>query len=534
MLNSLKADIKKMQAEQEAYNRARTEKHVHIDFENYTIELLDQFHGVKYVPTSTALKFHSRDDRVRVLRGHVGSGKTTMCAAELIFRAAAMPPCKDGVRRSRWALIRNTYGDLIKTTLHTWKQWWQHLGHVRERQSPSYSIIHTFNDGNGVIEMELLPIALDNTIDITKHLKSLEVTGVFLNELAELHRLVLDFFSGGRLPRFPRKVDFSEEIQERMPMYWSGIFSDTNPPEEDSWIYNLFEVERPTGYIMINQPPAVLKIDGEYIINPDAENVRNIPNGEQEFVKMTYGKSDNFINVYLMGNYGTISEERVVYTNYNDNLHSDDNLTIYQNIPLILSADLGTVAPTILLSQFANGRFFALKEFCGQFMTIDELCESSVMPYLRQHCDGMRLQVCLHDPADTYDGAAQLRKFFEGIVTPAPTNSIELRIGAVSSMLNKLVGGKPMFMIDRSGCPQLRKGFNGKYFYRKLKVIGEERYTDEPHKNHPFSDCMDCLAYACSYMSKELELYGFNKEDDEYYRYKLKEQRNDVNRITGY
>jgi hypothetical protein len=511
-------------------------QNVVIDYDKYTIEIVDRYNTdvVRYVPTTTALKFHSLDDRVRVVRGHVGSGKTTMMCAEIIFRACAMPPCRDGIRRSRWAVIRNTYGDLVKTTIHTWNQWWRYLGKQVVKQTPSYSIVHTFNDGKGIIEMELLPIALDNAVDVTKHLKSLEVTGVFLNELSELHPLVLTFFSGGRLPRFPRKLDFPQEVQDQTKIYWSGIFSDTNPPDQDSWIYDLFEVERPPEYTMMTQPPAVIKTHDGYIINPDAENICHIQNGAEEFVKMTYGKTENFIRVYLMGEYGTISEEKKVYQNYNDNIHSSDYIKIIPNEPIIISFDLGTVAPTGLIAQFVDGILYGIKEFCGQFMTITELVENSVIPWLNTNCEKNGIQVCLHDPADTYDGAEQLREFFGAVVEPGITNKIDLRINGVSRFLNKLVGGKPAIVISRDGCMQLRKGFNGKYFYRRLKVIGEERYTDEPYKNHPFSDVHDALAYICGWLNKELSFdIDEQAEYDAMYRFRQKRVYGS-NKITGY
>jgi len=515
------------------------DKHVEIDYTNYTLT----FYGtkdLKYLPSKTALKFHKANDRVRLLKGHVGSGKTTMCCAELIFRAAGMPPCIDGVRRSRFAIIRNTYGDLVKTTLHTWMQWFNNeyytLGSMVYRKSPSFYIKHTFNDGYGVIELELLPIALDNVQDVTKHLKSLEVTGVYINELSEIHPAVLDFFTGGRMPRYPRRLDFSEELQKKKKIHWSGTICDTNPPDQDHWIYKMFEVDKPKEYILFDQPPAVIKSRDGYIINPEAENIRNIDNGAEEYVKMTYGKSENFIRVYLMGEYGTVTGEQVVFENYNDNIHSIDEVEININEPIIMAADLGTVAPTILLAQMNEGRLVVFKEFCGSFMTITELCDNYVLPWITKNCEGMKIEICLYDPADTYDGAQQLRAFFGSVVQPAATNSINVRLEAVSSLLNKLCGGQPALVIERDSCMQLRKGFNGKYYYKRFRVIGtsahEERYDDYPYKSHPYSDVQDCLQYIAMYVANKFAMG--EETDHEFEKYQLEAHRNQASRITGY
>jgi len=464
-----------------------------IDLDNYTIIVPDYPEPTVYRPTSTALAFHRADDRVRVIRGHVGSGKSTMMCAEIVFRAVKMAACKDGIRRSRWAIVRNTYGDLAKTTLTTWKMWFANLGSMRWREGKSFTIDHTFNaivKQNGTeethkVEMQLLPIALDNVSDVTKHLKSLEVTGVFLNELSELNRMVLDFFSGGRLPRFPSLKDMPEGVA-----YWCGIFADTNPPEVSSWIYKLFEVDKPQEYTMFVQPPAVLKENDKYIINPNAENLKNIQNGEQEYIKMTWGKSESFIQVYLMGEYGTLSDEKRVYYSYNDDIHSSDHIVIDYKSPLIIGVDLGTVAPAFIIGQMQGPVLVGIKEFCGEFTTIREMCNDAVMPWLHDNCKGMRLGAVVFDIAKTDHGDVQLREFFGSVVIPAQTNNISQRIDAVAKRLSRLSQGKPLLVISRSGCPELRKGFNGKYYYRRVKIIGEEKFTEEPYKNHPFSDCL--------------------------------------------
>src|SRR5687768_16241780 len=63
------------------------------------------------------------DAFVRALVGPVGSGKSSGCTIELIRRASQQTPGPDGVRRTRWAIIRNTYPQLRDTTRKTFEQW---------------------------------------------------------------------------------------------------------------------------------------------------------------------------------------------------------------------------------------------------------------------------------------------------------------------------------------------------------------------------------------------------------------------------
>jgi hypothetical protein len=62
----------------------------------------------------------------------------------------------------------------------------------------------------------------------------------------------------------------------------------------------------------------------------------------------------------------------------------------------------------------------------------------------------------------------------------------------VSSSLNKMVDGKPAFLIDRR-CPTLIKGFEGGYQYKRMQVSGE-RFDDKPEKNM-YSHIHDALQY---------------------------------------
>jgi hypothetical protein len=55
-----------------------------------------------------------------------------------------------------------------------------------------------------------------------------------------------------------------------------------------------------------------------------------------------------------------------------------------------------------------------------------------------------------------------------------------------------MVEGKPAILIDRR-CPQLIKGFEGGYAYKRMQVSGE-RFADKPDKNM-FSHVHDAAQY---------------------------------------
>ena len=78
----------------------------------------------KYKPEGITLKeFMKSDDFFRGLRGPVGSGKSVSCCIEIFRRSLLQQKNAQGVRKSRWAVIRNTNPQLRTTTIKTWLDW---------------------------------------------------------------------------------------------------------------------------------------------------------------------------------------------------------------------------------------------------------------------------------------------------------------------------------------------------------------------------------------------------------------------------
>ena len=450
-----------------------------------------------YIPTPTSLVFHNDNSVVRLIMGAYGSGKSTACCAEIVLRAAAMPACIDGVRRSRALIIRNTSGELETTTLKTWLHWFSELGLCKHRKRPIISYDYTFNDGKGIIELELLFLALDKEDDVAK-LKSLECTFAYMNEGSELPSGILSHIQS-RIGRYPSKnVCFSD--------YWAGIFIDTNAPDTDHWIYNSFEVLKPKGFKIFKQPPALLKNEnGKWITNPNADNLKNLP--VDYYLSMLNGASEEFIKVYILGDYGIVISGKQVYAQYNDDVHSVDSIKIIDNESVIIGWDFG-LTPACLIAQFVGGQLRIIKEFVTEWMGVQELAETIVIPYLHANFkNSVIISRC--DPSGSSGMATNTISCIQvlcnlGVTTAgAVTNAIVPRIEAVNWFLNRMSGGQPAIIISRIGCPNLRKGFLGKYCYKRLRVLGEDKYRDMPDKTHPFSDIHDCLQYISLYYNDQ-------------------------------
>jgi hypothetical protein len=239
---------------------------------------------------------------------------------ELVRRAYLQKPNAKGVRRTRWVVVRNTYRELIDTTIKTFFDWVPQSAGTFVKQDMVF-MLNTALPDSTTVEAEFLFRALDRPSDVRK-LLSLELTGGFVNECREVPKQVVDMLQS-RVGRFPTKRDGGPT--------WSGIILDTNPPDSDSWYYKLFEEERPEGFALYHQPSG---------LSPNAENVEHLPAGYYD--KMMGGKTQEWINVYVHGLYGMVVEGKPVFPEYNDALHySPSPLSLQQTLPLYVGIDFG-------------------------------------------------------------------------------------------------------------------------------------------------------------------------------------------------
>lgn len=464
-----------------------------------------------YIPSTTGKLFEAQDNFVQFVMGPYGSGKTTMALHKIVRKVCEMPYWSNGRRKARVVIIRNTTPELYSTTLQSWISWFGELGDIKPRQKPILTHYHMFNDGFGIVELEVLFLALDREADLRK-LKSLEVTYAYCNEVSELPQGVVSHLKGRMNGRYPNRSFCPEP-------YWSGILCDTNPPDEDHWIYKTLEEQDVEGYTLLKQPPGLVKDeDGNWIDNPNADNRVNL--APDYYSKMATGQSEEFIKVYCLGQYGIVGLGKKVYAEYNDDLHSRDTLEPIQGDPIDLCWDGGHTPACIVTQMTPRGQMRALKEYTVENMGIRTFAESIVLPSLKRDFPyNPKIGSSVADPSGVrkdeimreFSMIGELNEL--GITTiPASTNSIGPRISSVRYFLNKMIDGQPAFLLSRKGCPVLRKGFAKDYVFKRVAIQGEERYRDEPDKNmasHPH----DALQYRC--LEHAAENIATNKRKDQ-------------------
>ena len=117
--------------------------------------------------------------------GCVGSGKSSSCCVEILSRALRQKPY-NGVRKSRWAVIRNTYPELKSTTIKTWETWFSSSVAPIKWDTPITSTMKIGDIGDGTaLELEVVFLAMDRAEETGK-LRSLELTGAWINEASKI------------------------------------------------------------------------------------------------------------------------------------------------------------------------------------------------------------------------------------------------------------------------------------------------------------------------------------------------------------
>lgn len=448
-----------------------------------------------YIGVPTLEDFSNSDAFIRGVQGPFGSGKSSACVVEIINRAREQKPGPDGIRRTRFAVVRNTYSELRDTTMKTVEQWLPERHFGRLYVTDHRYVINRFPN----TEIEILFRALDKPADV-KHLLSLELTGAWVNEAREVPWAIIEGLQG-RVGRYP-------SMREGGPT-WSGVWMDTNPPDSDSKWYRFF-IERqwekdflkaraagdlpadmqPDDYAAFFQQPGGL--------SDQAENLPNLSGGRRYYVNLSMGKTREWIKVYVDGDFGFVVEGKLIYPAYYDQIHCKP-VDPVPGRTIIRSWDFG-LTPACAFSQILpDGRWLVFDELVSESMGIERFSQE-VLDHCARTFRGPVEFEDWADPAGNERAQTDERTCFEimqakGInVEAAFSQNPALRQEAVRLPMGRLHEEGAEFVMNPR-CKVLRKGFQGGYHRRRLSVSGPERYSDKPEKNR-FSHIHDALQYA--------------------------------------
>lgn len=491
---------------------------------------------VDYNASPTLARFHHSNAFYRAIRGPVRSGKSTAACMEIFRRACEQARGPDGVRRTKWVIVRNTYGELRDTTLATWLLWFPDGVFGRLRASDMNYHLHP----EGMTDVDALVMfrALDRPEDVAKIL-SLEVTGAWINEAREVPKSIIDAL-GDRVGQYPPKKDGG--------CTWRGVIMDTNPPDTDSWYWRMAEEEAEDldQWAFFTQPGGLVERNGKFLPNPEAENLDNLE--ENYYTNRMQGKTADHIRVYYCNKYGFVIDGKPVIGEYADDLHcAKEPLEANPKLPIYSGLDWGLTPAAVLGQKLPNGRWTVIDELVTEDMGAERFGQLYAA-HVKERYPGFKFANPVGDPAG--DIRSQAReddtcfKIFNAQMSkaglsiravPASSNVFTIRRESLSSPLMRYFDKGPGLLISPT-CTVLRKALMGGYCYRRLKVSGLERFRDVPEKNK-YSHPAEALEYMLLGAGEGALLTAIKRHEEELDEsdFELSLKRNDGrSTVTGY
>lgn len=438
------------------------------------------------------------DAFIRGLMGPWGSGKTSACIMELAQRGLAQAPGPDGVRRTRFAAIRNTAKQLEDSTERSFLQWfppYQFGEWIPSKHNYIIKALRAPGDDRSA-EIEVNFRALDRP-DQLGDLLSVEYTAGWIHEGREVSWPVIDAVTG-RVGRFPARKDGG--------CTWSGVFSDTNPPDVDSDWHKFFEETDHSESVaeLAKVVPGVTVDNFCQIFRqpsgraPNAENLGNLPVGYYQ--RLAIGKSPEWIKVNIDAQYGFVTDGKAVWPEYSDQLHCPVEKERWPkpvlNLPIVRSWDFG-LTPACVFSQITGkGQWIIFDELVATSMGADKFSDEVLEHSARYYNRGDFWDI--GDPAGMQRSQTDETTCFQilhgkNIAIEAALQTLEIRLESVRKPLRTLVDGRPQFVLHPR-CQKLRRAMLGGYHFRRMKISGE-RYTSSPEKDS-HSHVADALGYA--------------------------------------
>ena len=303
---------------------------------------------------------------------------------------------------------------------------------------------------------------------------------VWLNEVKELARAVhdmLDLRTGRYQP-------------SGKPPKWHGMFGDTNAPDTDHWYYTLAEEDRPAGFTFYRQPGALLKVNGRWVLNPDAENVINLPGGGHYYTDGMQGKAEDWIKVNFGNEYGFVKDGKPIYEEYRDDVDCKP-FELNPRWPIHIGLDFG-FTPAATISQRSpmgawRTRYEIVTYHMGAAIFGKELVHFIKDKRLEEDYE---IQGITGDPSGLTDGQDEdERSVFKLLASvgigakPAGTQEYSVRREAIAGKMTALIDGEPGYLVhpDRR---VLRKAHQGAYCYRRKQVTGMEQFKMRPTKTN--------------------------------------------------
>lgn len=447
---------------------------------------------ITYVAPPTCARFMKSDKFGRLIAGPVGSGKTTACIFELFRRACEQEPAPDGLRYTRFAIVRQTLKQLKDTVLKDITAWLKGMGTFKVSENTIFVTI-------GDVRSEWLLIPLDTPED-QRRLLSMQLTGAWLSECIEMDVGLISPLAG-RVGRYPSAAMGGAT--------WFGMIADTNMPSEGSPWHTFMELNTPEDWEVFIQPGG-MDVDAENLewltqtpetLKLPPDDPRRRAQGRTYYERFIRSNSADWCKRYVHAQYGDDPSGTAVFReSFKMSFHvAQEGLEPIPNRPLLIGQDFGRDPWSIICQLDHLGRLLVLEEVPAEDVGLEMHIERSLRPALMDpRYMGLPVAI-IGDPSGVAKSSIYEETCFDALkrlgfaAFPAPTNDLEPRLMAVEAFLLGQRDGGPAIVFDGARCKTLVRGMSGGYRYGKTKS-GQRKPT--PEKNQYSHPC-DSLQYAC-------------------------------------
>jgi len=428
------------------------------------------------------------------IMGPVGSGKTTGALVKIVKAAQLQRPSpRDGIRRYKHLVIRDTFTNIQRTILPSWFNIFPKEAGEWVGGPPAMHRLQ-FRDRWGPIHLQVDFMGLGDD-RVENLLRGYEGTGFYANEA--------DFFDYNsiawlqtRMGRYPSALDGGPT--------WFGGWMDFNAPEQDHWLYtllvdgeipNVTPLQKASGVTFHVQPGG---------LDPAAENRHNLPKRYYETMMATM--PDWLARRLVHNRWGYSRDGMPVHPEFNDALHvASQRLDPVPGMRLRIGMDAGGTPAAVIGQELAGGFTRLFAEVVSGPGTGPRRFGEMLLETLQERARAFDVREVegVVDPSAAYGGNDEgadphwlraLQDVVKFPIRPAPTNKPLARQQALKTKLTRMGDGRPAFLM----CPSmkvLRKALNSGYHFKKIQLRGASgRFDTKPEKN-PFSHIAEASEY---------------------------------------
>lgn len=432
---------------------------------------------ITFTPNPTQHNFIQSRARAAAFSGRMREGKSAALAWSPFYHTRYNPGAK-------WAMIRDTWVNLERTTLAEFFRWFP--PGIMGRWVAGNKTYHWQCVIDGAeLRGEVLFLGLDDPNDAGK-LQSLTLAGFGMDEVAPA-------IESGGIPEALFRVAMTRLSQPSMQ--WLAARLAFNNPDEDHWVYSTFVDPGTDGY-EIYQPAL-------------PENVHNLPAGYYQELKRDLASRPDLWRRFGEGKFGFTMKGKQVTPEWVDEIHLASARKPIRGIPLILLWDFG-LNPTCLITQVTPlGNWNVLWADSGDGIGVEELIENRVKPTLQSDYTHFDLRH-IGDPAGNQreqsnskrSAVNSIRKMLGGGWQSGPTSEHE-RVQAIRGVLRR----HNLLAVDRTRAKCVWHALRGGW-HRNISNTGVVGSIVKDRHSHPG----DALAYGAAVLYPLGKITGLRKK----------------------